>query len=193
MDIVSTFNPPRLVQLAGRPYWVGALTLGDLACILAWIDDVTPGRPERKMPPEFGGEESRRALESAHGRALLVWMALRGQGVSYEVAADIACQMTEIESVRLEQVLFARRRTIRPGIPGEDIGAAWWGETVASFVEAGVTVDVIGRWTMDQLEMCCMGRERMRDEDPRNLTLEDVVRMGEAKRATMEATNGDGT
>lgn len=193
MDIVSTFNPPRLVQLAGKPYWVRALTLADFACILAWLDDVTPGRADRKMPPEFGSEESQRALESAHGRALLVWLALRDQGVSYAEAADIAIDVSEIEGIYLERVLFGRRRTMKPGPPGEDIGVGWWGPVVASFIEAGISVDAIAGWTLDQLEMGCMGRDRLNDEDPRSLTLEDVVRMGEEKRAAMEAINGSGS
>lgn len=188
MDICTTFNPERLVQLGGEPYWVRALTLADFAVILAWLDDVLPGRDARKMPPEFGSDDAQKALESAHGLSLLTWLALRGQGVGYPRAVEIALACGEVERYRLMQVLFARRRTMRPGPDGEDLGVSWWGPVVASLAEACYfPPSEVGGMTLDQLELVCMSRDRLKEEDPRHLTLEDVIRMGEQKRAAMAA------
>ena len=122
MDIVSSFNPARLIEIGGERYWCRTTTIEDLATIIAWIDDVVPGQAERSSPVQFRSDEAQAALNSPAGLALMVWIMLRRQGVSYDRAWVMSQDVTPVEKSRLISVLFARRRTYQPSAgTGEDI------------------------------------------------------------------------
>ena len=74
MDLVSALGPPRLCRLAGNDLWVKPYTLEDFAVLLAWLDDVLPGKVDRKMPPKLGSEEE--------------WTALLGNGMAADLLKD---------------------------------------------------------------------------------------------------------
>ena len=151
MDLVSTINPPRIVYLAGQVYWVRAISIEGMAILLAWLDDVIPGRAERKMPPEFGSPEAQEALTKPVGQIMLTWVALRDQGVDYEKACDLSSSIKDLERVRLLEVLFSKRRTAeaRPG--GEDVAKTWCSKGIAYYAKKR-GIPELARYSTDQLE-----------------------------------------
>lgn len=157
MFLSTIFNPPRLCELGGRPFWARALSVADWATIVAWLDDVLPGKPEREFPPEVADPASQRALESRPGRTLLVWLALRHDDVTYEAARELWTAASPEEQYRLLDVLMHRRRTARAdGAGGTDLGHSWFGEGMAELaVEIGV--ETMGRLSFDQLEWIASG------------------------------------
>lgn len=178
MDLVTALNSPRLVRLAGETYWVRSFWLGDYATILAWLDDVIPGRPDRKMPPLLSSAEAGDALDSLHGRGLLTYLALRDQGVGFDRALELAGLAEEVEWARFLQVVHSRRRTRKPVLAGsgEDLAESWWGPLLCSLAEAcHLTLEDAARLTLDQLEM--YASKGCEDEDPRNMTPEEVEAM----------------
>lgn len=189
MDIVATFAPERYCEVAGRPFWVRPMAVKDFAVLIAWLDDILPGRVQRTLPPLLGSPEAQAAVESTHGWVLLVWLALRGQGVDYAGAADLAMEAKEAEKIRLKDVLFARRRYMdRSGPAGEDLAAAWWGPGMIALSERMASLaDSIGRLTLDQLD--CYATEGARGEQPGRLTTEQVQAMWEAARTAANGTS----
>src|SRR4029450_12493807 len=97
--------------------------------LAAWLDDVLPGQVDRTLPPALGSDEAAAALESLHGKALLGYLALRNQGVTYARALELIGVAEEVEWYRFIRVLYGRRRTLRRGPPGsgDDLAESWWG------------------------------------------------------------------
>lgn len=191
MDIVAVFAPPRMCQLAGRPYWVRPMTLEGFATLIAWLDDVLPGRHERTLAPPLSSPEAQAAIQSRHGLVLLAWLALKDQGVDYAGAADLVMAAGEDELGRLVDVMFARRRYMGTGHGGgDDLAASWFGPGMIAMSERVATlVGTIGRLTLDQLD--CYATDGAPAERPGRLTTEQVQAMWEASMASTRA-NGSG-
>ncbi len=153
MVLPETLNAPRQCWLAGQVYWIRALDLEGFAILIAWLDDVLPGREERKAPPKYGDDASQAALQDPAGEHLLVWLALRSQGVTWEQAGTLSDQMTAAEKARLGTVLLGRRRTWEPSDGGgTDLGELWTDKGWASLaIELG-GLEQLGRLSLDQLE-----------------------------------------
>ncbi len=118
-------------------FWIRAASFEDFAVVLAWLDDVLPGRADRKMPPALSSKEAQDALQGSVGKMLLTWLPLRHQGVSFGEAADLSAAMTDIQRVRWYDILFAHRRTKtdEPG-SGKDIAETWCSKGMAQLVTA---------------------------------------------------------
>ncbi len=192
MDLVSALAPPRLCQLDGETYWVKPLSLGDYALILAWLDDVLPGKPDRTTPPLLGSEESQKALSGPKGWHLLVWLGLRGEGVSWNEAYAIALEAAWHERIAFREAIYARRRTFHPGPGGEDLGAVWAGPIFAGDHEhtgmcerLGMTLEEIAKLTLDQID--CLNGMGVPGEDPRRVSHEELARFDALARANREA------
>ncbi len=192
MDLCSALAPPRLCQLDGETYWVRPLRLGDYALILAWLDDVLPGKTERTTPPLLGSAESQKALSGPKGWHLLVWLGLRHEGVSWNEAYAIALEAADYERVIFLEKIYARRRTWKPGPSGEDLGAVWAGPIFAGTHEYegmcqrfGMTLDDVAALTLDQID--CLQAMGCPDEDPRRVTHEELARLDALARANREA------
>jgi hypothetical protein len=166
VDIVSTANAPRVAYIGARVFWIRALTFEDRAIILGWLDDIIPGRHERKMPPRVSSEEAQAALASLNGKMLLVWLGLRHQGISFGEAAELAGEMTDVEYARWMDILYANRRT-RPEVvipDGSDIADTWCSKGMALMAIA-IGMDGMLSLSLDQFEW--LQREGvMDDEDP---------------------------
>lgn len=188
MDIISTFNPPRLVQLAGETFWVRGFGVEDHAAFIAWLDDVVPGQAERKTPVSLESPEAQAAMNSPMGWAVLVWIALRHLGVSYEQAESLSLQASEPEKLRFLTVIYRRRGTLPEQITnGKDVSKSWWGPTIVGLVEHyHLSLDQIGRMTLDQIE--CISTDGAPYEDPDRLTVDQVQAMWEAERAKAAAS-----
>ena len=180
MDIVASFNPPRLIEIGDDRYWCKTATIEDLATLIAWIDDVVPGQLDRTMPIAFRSDEAQAALNSPAGTALMLWIMLRSQGVSYERAWQLGSVITPAEKSRAISVLFARRRTYKPSLgTGEDIAEAWWGPLIASLNEhRGMTPDQVGGLTLDQVD--ALVDEGCKGEQTNVISIDDVQSMWEA-------------
>lgn len=180
MDLVSAMNPPRLVRLDGEEYWCRALTLEDMATILAWLDDILPGQSDRMMPPRLSSDEAMAALDDVHGVCFLAWVALRHVGVGREEAARVASRASAEEWLRFISVLFSRRRTLGSN-SGEsrDIAETWWGPTICAIAERyHLSVSEIGGLSFDQI--ACLSSEGLPFEEPGRLSVSDVQAMWEA-------------
>ncbi len=193
MDLCSALASPRLCQLDGETYWVRPLRLADYALILAWLDDVLPGKTERTTPPLLGSDESQTALSSAKGWELLVWLGLRGDGVTWNEAAAIAREsygkphlITAQERIRFHDALFARRRTKQSRSDGEDLAEAWVGPMMTAMCERfGMTLEDIAALTLDQVE--CLNSDGLESEDPRRVSHEELARFDALAKANREA------
>ncbi len=186
MDLCSALAPPRLCQLDGETYWVKPLTLGDYALILAWLDDVLPGKPERTTPPLLGAEESQTALSSAKGWELLVWLGLRRDGTTWNEAAALAREATDVERIRFHDALFTRRRTKQPRPGGEDLAEAWVGPMMTAMCERfGMTLEGIADLSLDQVE--CLNSDGEETEDPRRVSHEELARFDALAKMNREA------
>lgn len=127
------FPRPMLVQLAGEPYLVSELTLGDLATLQGWLrsaapsplaglprptDDPDPAsRPDRlraawwaakAYPPELGTDEETLYFASAEGRIvfLLLCLGKHDETIDAERAADLAARMTAEDWTQLRRVAY---------------------------------------------------------------------------------------
>ena len=185
MDIVSTFNPPRMVMLAGETFWIRAISQEDYAILVAWLDDVLPGAADRTMPPKLTDEESQKAINSAMGWTVLAWAALRHVGVSYKTASKLILQASEVEKARFTTVLFHKRPTYQSNGEGSDLGEAWWGPSVAYLSrEHSLSVPQIAAMTLDQVDMLIhngLENESPNKEEP--ISLEEMQRRWEEARA----------
>ncbi len=181
MFLPETLNAPRQCWLGGQVYWVRSLSLEGFGILVAWLDDVLPGREERKTPPRYGDDASQAALRDPAGEHLLVWLALRSQSVTWEQAGALADQMTVAEKARLGTVLLGRRRTWEPSPGGgTDLGELWTDKGWASLaIELG-GLDKLGSLSLDQLEFL-MARGDV-DVDPAYNT-ENLARMQAEWRA----------
>lgn len=135
------------------------MTLMGMAIVMQWLDDVLPGRAERKMPPKIGDEASQQALRSFPGQVLLTWLALREHGFTYAQAAVLVPHSPEdddndqryIEHLRLLDVFFARRRTMTKGEGGQDWSETWCEGSMAQLsFEYGL--EELSSLTLDQYE-----------------------------------------
>lgn len=193
MDIITTYNPPRMVVLAGEVFWVRALTQEDWALIVAWLDDVLPKEEGRTLPPRLSDDASQKALESPTGWTVLAWSALRHVGIGYERACQLIGEASDIEKMRLATVLFRKRPTYQRVGHGDDIGEAWWGPSASSLSrENGLSLNQIGAMTLDQMEILIS--DGIEQERPGRMTLNDVQAMWEerqGKQADSIPDNGD--
>ncbi len=192
MDLVSALAPPRPRQLDGEVYWVRPLTLGDYAILLAWLDDVLPGKPDRTTPPLLGSAESQAALASTKGWEMLVWLALRADGTTWPEAVALAREATDVERVCFLDALYARRRTWTPGPGGEDLGTVWAGpifaggpEHVGMCERLSMSLEEIAKLTLDQID--CLNGMGVPGEDPKRVSHEELARFDELARANREA------
>ena len=163
VDIVSTANAPRIAYVGQRVFWIRALSFEDFAIVLGWLDDVLPGRSDRKMPPNLGSPEAQAAIQSSVGKMVLAWLPLRHQGISFDEAAELAGAMTDLEQVRWLDVLFAHRRTKIDEPGGKDIAETWCSKGMAQLVTA-IGFSEAMRLSMDQFEW--LMREGDVDENP---------------------------
>ncbi len=192
MDLCSALASPRLCQLDGETYWVRPLRLGDYALILAWLDDVLPGKTERTTPPLLGADESRKALSGPKGWHLLVWLGLRSEGVSWNEAYAIALEAADHERVVFLEAIYARRRTWKSGPGAKDLGLVWAGPVFAGTLESegmcqrlGMTLEDIAALTLDQID--CLQSCGCPEEDPRRATHEELSQLDALARANREA------
>ncbi len=163
MDLPSTLGVPRIVYIGGRVFWVRPITLEAMAIILAWLDDVLPGRAEREALPLFNDDASQEAIESPAGRILMLWLALRDHGVSYDEA--VTMEIEDVERVRLLDVLYNRRRSLQPSPTRTDISETWCDKGFASMTnELGFAQ--VRSLTLDQFEWINSGGECDAHADP---------------------------
>lgn len=193
MDLASALAPPRLRQLAGSPVWVRPLDLGGFALLLAWLDDVLPGKPDRVVPPDLNSPEASAALESAPGRAVLAYAVLRREGMPYKTLAALAREADPVEWAAFLSAAFAGRRTAKDDdTPGHDIARAWFGPNLANLCERfpGYTLDAAARLTLDQYAL--LAGEGLPEEDPRHLTAEQVESMRQEGLRRQREAAGEG-
>lgn len=167
MDMVSTANAPRIVFIAKRVYWIRALTFEDFTILLGWLDDILPGRNDRKMPPPVSSPEAQAAIQSPEGKMLLVWLGLRHQGYTFEKASELSDGLSELEYVRWLNVLYSHRRTMTPSEDSDDtsdIAATWCSKGMAKMALKIGVPGMLGL-SLDQFEW--LQREGdMDDENP---------------------------
>ncbi len=165
MDLPSTVNAPRICHLDGKVYWVRALSVEAMGIILAWLDDVLPGRDDRIMPPLLSDEASQNAIKSPTGQALMIWLAIRDQGITYDNVTRM--RVTDIEYLRLLQVLYQRRRTIEVTQNTDhevrDVGATWCSEGMVKLAYE-IGLEALVKLSVDQFEWL-MARGEV-DSDP---------------------------
>ena len=164
MDIPVTLGAPRHCKIGGNIYWVRPMTMLAIAAVMQWLDDVLPGRSERKMPPKIGDEASQRALQSFPGQVMLASLAMAPHGFSYAQAAELVpmspydddnedkCK----EWIRLHDVYLARRRTMVKLEGGGDWSESWLD---AKYFELArqYGLAAIGNLTIDQFDWLCSG------------------------------------
>ncbi len=166
MDLPCSLGAPRHCYIGDNVYWVKPMTLLGMATVMQWLDDVLPGRAERRMPPKIGDEASQKALQSFPGLCMLASLALSPHGFSYAQAAAIVPHSPDDDDdeqkwtqfLRLHEVYMARRRTMRKGEGGEDWSETWLEKGHAQFAsEYGL--EALGNLTLDQYEWLCSGGE----------------------------------
>ncbi len=164
MDMPSVLGAPRHCYIGGEVYWVRPMTMSAMAIVMQWLDDVLPGRADRRMPPKIGDEASQKALGSFPGQVMLTWLALRNHGFSYSQAAGLVPHSPEddendsrhIEHLRVMDVFFARRRTMTKGEGGEDWSETWFAKSMADMcLEYGI--EQVSNLTLDQFEWLSSG------------------------------------
>ncbi len=194
MDLPSTFGAPRIAYVGPRVYWVRPLSVEGVSIILAWLDDVLPGKDEREALPLFRDPASQEALASGTGQTLLLWLALRDQGVSFHDALEM--DITELERLCITRILFARRRSLQPDPLGinNDISETWCGKGLASLASQ-IGIDKLASLSLDQLDWLSSGGECDVHADPDNLAYQRACDMyNEAKAREMPevepASNG---
>ena len=168
MDLPSTLGVPRICWLSGRVFWVRPMTMGGIATLLQWLDDILPGRAERELPPALGDEASQAAMDGPTGQAILRWLALRDQGVSFAEALALEANTEEDrvkEQARLLEVLFHRRRTWKKSGLGGDISETWCGSGMATLAQE-IGFAELRSLTLDQFEWLASGGECDADRSP---------------------------
>ena len=142
MDFPSTMGAPRICYAGERFFMIRPLSLEGHAILLQWLDDVLPGREERKLPPSPNTPEALAALDSPTGKALMIWLALRGHGISENEAAAISDSLTELERYIFVRALYTRRRTFLVKQPkteadeDRDISETWCAKDMAELTRA---------------------------------------------------------
>ncbi len=165
MDLPTTLGAPRHCYINGNVYWVRPMTLEAMAIVMQWLDDVLPGRSERKMPPKIGDEASQAALRSFPGQVMLTWLALRENGFSYADAAATVPHSPEdddndqkaVEYIRVIDVFLARRRTMDKIEGGGSDWSETWLESNAAKFAVKYGLKELADLTLDQYEWLCSG------------------------------------
>jgi len=170
---------PRAVSLGGTLYWVRPFSMDARYTLLAWLDDVLPGeRPDDY--PAFSDDECRLAIGSEPGQQILVWLALRDDGIGWPEAQRIAKTCSEDDIVRLYATLTARRKTYEPNGEGKDLGKVWFGKNWAPWVQE-FGLEAFKRLTVDQLDWLASGGKA--DEWSSEDAFAEAVRMFEEAKA----------
>ncbi len=171
MDLPVTLGAPRHCYIGDNVYWVRPMTVLGMATVMQWLDDVLPGRVDRKMPPKIGDEASQKALQSFSGLCMLASLALAPYGFSYAQAAAVVPHSPEDDEnelkwtqfLRLHEVFMARRRTMKKDEGGSDWSETWLDEDYARLAtEYGI--EAIGNLTIDQFEWLCSGGKADQNE-----------------------------
>ena len=166
MDLPTTLGAPRHCYVGGNVYWVKPMTVLGMATVMQWLDDVLPGRAERKMPPKIGDEASQKALQSFPGLCMLASLAMAPHGFSYAQAAELVPMSPDDDENevkwkqfwRLHDVYMSRRRTMVMTGGGEDWSETWLAKDHARLAgEYGL--EALGNLTLDQYEWLCSGGE----------------------------------
>lgn len=186
MDIASTFAARRICYLADRPFWVRPMDWRGWSEVIAWLDDMVPGRSERECPPRLGSEASQELLRSDSGRALLAWIALRDEGIRYEEATVLWVQADEEERHRLLSVLMGRRRSLVRGSGGTDLGEVWCGKGMAQLGQM-IGMEALSRLTLDQAEWLLSEGECDQHADPAVKARIDLQRQWQEANARWKA------
>lgn len=160
-------------MLSGEVFWLRAISQEDFAILVAWLDDVLPGKESRELPPKLSDEESQKALDSPMGWSVQAWAALRHVGVTYDKACSLILGASDDEKRRFSTVFYRKRPTYKPSGQGTDIGEAWWGPQVANLSERGLSVGQIGAMTLDQVDMLFSGGGE--NEQPGRLAWDDPI------------------
>lgn len=198
MDLPTTLGAPRHCYLGGEVYWVKPMTLRDLATVMQWLDDVLPGRQDRKMPPKIGDDASQNALRSFPGQVMLTWLAMREHGFSYSQAAmlvphspeDDENQQKAIEYIRLQDVFMARRRTMDKNIEGGQDWSETWLEGNAARFASEYGLKELGDLTLDQYDwLCSAGKADEFAQYDIQAAVDDLP----ARVAAIQAALGNGT
>lgn len=164
MDLPSVLGAPRHCYIGDNIYWVRPMTVLGMATVMQWLDDVLPGRADRKMPPKIGDEASQDALKKFPGLCMLASLALAPHGFSYAQAAVIVPHSPEDDEnelkwkqfLRLHDIFMSRRRTMKKSEGGEDWSQTWLDEQYARLAsEYGL--EALGNLTLDQFEWLCSG------------------------------------
>ncbi len=180
MDPVAAFAPPRIRRLAGSDVWVRPLTLGDYALLLAWLDDVLPGKADRKLAPKLWSDEAQKALDSSPGRCVLAHAVLRHQGHDFNETRRMASDASPLEWAAFLDAVFARRRTMKDSpSDGKDMAETWIGPSLHNLCEkfGGYTLESAARLTLDQYAL--LANEGAAEEDPSYVAEQEV---GEIRR-----------
>ncbi len=178
-----------MVWLAGRIFWVRPISLEAMGILLAWLDDVLPGRAERDCLPEYSDDASQEMLRSPTGQAIVRWLALRDQGISFAEAITLEAatdEERETENRRLRRVLFERRRTYEAGPLSGDISEVWCGPPFLALVKE-IGMDGVRQLSLDQFEWIASGGSCDEQSSPEMVGYNRAVDMYKAA----VATNGD--
>jgi len=165
-----------MCQVGGKLYFIRAMTVEGLAIQLAWLDDVLPGRDERKMPPSPRSEEAQAAMASPTGRAVMVWIALREHGLTFEEVNRMP--FNDLEYLSVLRVLYDTRRTRedKPIDDGDDISRTWCGEGLAHLVRDMGMAEVC-KLSLDQFEWLMSGGDVDSSNSPANQGFAEAVRL----------------
>jgi len=196
MDIVSALAPPRVCRLAGQTLWVRPYTLEDFAVVLAWLDDVTPGKAARKIAPRLTDPSSQEAIETISGRTVTAWTALRHQGLTWGDVIALVSNATDEEWTSFLSVVFSGRRTSTDAGGDSDLADCWIGPSLVSLCTRfpGHSIHDLGRLTLDQYAMLC--GDGIEHEDPKRLTdaqVEEMRQEGLRIQAERSQENMNGT
>lgn len=195
MDIPTVLGIPRQCVIDGRVLWVRPMTMDALGIILAWLDDVLPGRETRKIPPKLSDEASQQALQSFTGKTLTAWLALRDHGFTFEQAAEVVPHPSDgdgematkkaLEHFRLMDVLMSRRRTRTPSDGGDDVSETWWDKGLAELATT-YRLSELANLTLDQFDWLCSGGtadefgqfdlQAIQDDLPRRIALIEAAK-----------------
>ncbi len=197
MDLPTTLGAPRHCYIGDEVYWIRPMTLRDLATIMQWLDDVIPGRPDRKMPPKIGDSESQKALQSYPGLCVLSSLAMAPHGFSFRQATELVPRSPEddgnelkiMQWIRLHDVYLSRRRTMDKIGAGSDWSETWLESKAARFAsEYGLKK--FGDLTLDQYEwLCSAGKADEFNQYDIQAAVDDLP----TRIAVIKAAMGNGT
>jgi len=179
MDLPSTLGVPRMCWLAGRIFWVRPISMEALGILLAWLDDVLSSRDDPELLPRLSDDASQEQLRSPTGRSLVRWLALRDQGVTFSEAAALEAASDDdrlTERVRLERVLFSRRKTYESSPGATDISELWCGPEFIELVQM-IGLDQLKTLTLDQFEWLVSGGNCDTGKSPEALGIAQAMKI----------------